>query len=78
MPNQLSECNHPQMIDVRGVAIILNISTRSVWRLVNRSELPKPIRVGRNARWRVSDIEQWIEQKVTDAHRVDSRRRRPR
>jgi excisionase family DNA binding protein len=49
------------MIDVREVAEILSISTRSVWRLVASGELPQPIRFGRNVRWRLADVEAWID-----------------
>jgi excisionase family DNA binding protein len=57
--------NIPCMIDVREVAEILSISTRSVWRLVADGELPQPIRFGRNVRWRLTDIEVWIEARAS-------------
>lgn len=50
-----------RMIDVKEVATILNVSTRTVWRLVSAAELPQPIRFGGNVRWQLSDIEEWIE-----------------
>jgi excisionase family DNA binding protein len=53
-----------RMIDVTQVATILDISTRTVWRLVSSGELPQTIRFGRNVRWRVSDIEAWIEKRI--------------
>lgn len=56
-----SEPSVPRMINVREVATILGVSTRSVWRLVARGELTKPIRIGRSARWRIRDIEAWID-----------------
>ena len=54
----------PRMIDVTEVATILNVSTRTVWRLVSSGDLPQPIRFGRNVRWRCSDIEAWIEAQI--------------
>lgn len=53
----------PHMIDVREVASILSISTRSVWRLVATEEFPQPARFGRSARWRLSDVEAWIDRR---------------
>ena len=53
------------MIDVRKVAAILSISTRSVWRLVASEEFPQPIRFGRNVRWRLAEVEAWIEARAT-------------
>ncbi len=76
MPNQVAGHSQPQMIDVREVATILSISTRSVWRLVSRGELPQPIRLGRNVRWRSTDIDRWIEEKLSANRTNDGLRRR--
>lgn len=78
MPGQLSGQQLPQMIDVREVATILKVSTRSVWRLVARGELPAPIRVGRAARWRVAQIEAWIDARTSDTEAMHRLHRRPR
>jgi excisionase family DNA binding protein len=51
----------PRMIDVKEVATILKVSKRTVWRLVASGELPQPIRFGRNVRWKLEDVEAWIE-----------------
>jgi excisionase family DNA binding protein len=45
------------------VAILLAISRRQVWRLVNTGELPPPIRFGRSTRWRRNDIERCLNNK---------------
>ena len=66
----------PYMIDVRQVASILSISTRSVWRLVASQEIPQPIRFGRNVRWRLADIEAWIEARATSNQDGNPRRAR--
>jgi prophage regulatory protein len=66
----------PSMIDVREVASILSISTRSVWRLVATGELPQPVRFGRSARWRLADIEAWIEIRAGGSRNGETRRPR--
>jgi len=43
------------------VARALDISVRSVWRMSERGDIPPPIRIGRNRRWRRDTIEQWLE-----------------
>lgn len=60
-----SKTSTPRMIDVTEVATILNVSTRTVWRLVSTEELPQPIRFGGNVRWLLTDIEAWIESRAT-------------
>lgn len=77
MVNQVkTEKQLPQMVDCAEVAAILGISTRTVWRLIASHELPEPLRIGRSVRWRLIDIERWIEARVSaPSPGVDLRRR---
>jgi excisionase family DNA binding protein len=50
-----------QLINAEQVANILNISERTLWRLVSAGKVPQPVRIGRSARWRVHEIHAWIE-----------------
>ena len=56
------DANHGsiQLVDSREVAALLKISPRTVWRLLSASKLPKPVKIGRNVRWILRDIEAWI------------------
>lgn len=46
------------LLDVRQVADLLGISTRTVWRLAATGDIPAPIRIGeRIVRWRAADLE---------------------
>jgi len=46
-------------VSVDTVAELLGISTRSVWRLVARGELPRPVRIGGLARWDQAAVLAW-------------------
>ena len=52
----------PMMMTAEEIADCLQVSTRTVWRLKAKGDLPKSVKVGRAVRWRRSDIVQWIEQ----------------
>ena len=45
-----------ELLDVHAVAKLLSIDERSVWRRAADRTLPKPVKVGRSARWFASDI----------------------
>jgi prophage regulatory protein len=49
-----------QLIDSHRVSALLNVSSRTVWRLLSAGKLPTPIRVGGSVRWVLSEIEEWI------------------
>ncbi len=54
--------NDSLLITVREVASLLQISERSVWRLVTTKRIIPPIYIGRLARWRRADIIRWIHE----------------
>ena len=51
-----------QLIDVGVVAEILDCSTRHVYRLADRGQMPRPIKLGKLVRWSASGIQEWIDQ----------------
>ncbi len=49
-----------QLLTVKGVAALLALSERSIWKLTAAGRMPAPIRLGRAVRWRLGDLHQWI------------------
>lgn len=43
-----------------GVARLLQISVRQVWRLHSLCQLPRPVRLGACVRWRVDEIKAFV------------------
>ena len=57
----------PRLIKAAEVAALVAISTRTLWRLVSVGRFPEPVRVGGSTRWRLADVERWIQQGCTDS-----------
>ena len=51
----------PKLINAEELARLMQISERTLWRLLSGRKLPQPVRIGRNTRWRLAEVEQWIE-----------------
>ncbi len=49
------------LLTVNQLAETLQVSVRTVWRLVSMDQLPKPIYIGRLARWKAKSIRNWID-----------------
>ena len=49
-----------ELLNARQVAKILNISTRTLWRLKSAGKLPQAVRVGGSVRWHPQDITEMI------------------
>ncbi len=50
----------PKLIDVETVARMLDISTRTVYRLADSGKMPRPVKLGQLVRWPRAELEKWI------------------
>lgn len=50
-----------RMLTLDSVAELLSVTKRTVYRLVAKGELPKPIKVGHSVRLCVSDVQAYFE-----------------
>jgi excisionase family DNA binding protein len=60
LENQLKKA---RLLSVREVAELLGLGQRTVYRLADAGELPSPIRISRLVRWRLSDIETYVQRR---------------
>ena len=51
----------PLLLTVDQVGRLLQLSPRSVWRLLSAGEFIEPVRMRGNTRWRRAELEAWIE-----------------
>jgi predicted DNA-binding transcriptional regulator AlpA len=49
-----------RLLDISGVARMLQISTRHVYRLADGGRMPRPLKLGGARRWDRLAIEEWI------------------
>ena len=49
------------LLSIDDLATLFNVCTRTVVRWVDAGRLPKPLRFGRLLRWRLRDIESFID-----------------
>ena len=50
----------PLLITADEVAGMLDISTRTLWRLVSSKKVVPPVKLGGSTRWRRADVEAWV------------------
>jgi len=50
----------PELLDLRDVARVCQLSPRHVLRMVAAGRMPAPLRIGRCARWSRTSIRHWI------------------
>jgi predicted DNA-binding transcriptional regulator AlpA len=50
------------LLDVRAVARLLSLSVRTVWRLNDLGQMPRPLRIRAAVRWHREDIDAWLRE----------------
>lgn len=49
------------LIPVEQLAEMMNVSTRTVWRLLSAKRIPEPVRLGGSVRWPLDRVREWID-----------------
>ena len=60
--NQTSVPSIPSLLSVNDLAELLRVSTRTLWRLKSKGEIPHPVKFGGTVRWRGDDIKKWLNE----------------
>jgi predicted DNA-binding transcriptional regulator AlpA len=63
------------LTDAAGVGRLVGLSARSVRRMSSAGRLPRPVRCGGAVRWRVREIEAWVEAGCPDRKAWESAQR---
>ncbi len=63
----------PFLVDATEAARLLSISTRTLWTMTDRGEIPC-VRIGRAMRYSVDDLRAWIERaRTSEPSSIESR-----
>lgn len=64
-----TEKTDTRLLDIKQVSARLCMSVRAIHRMRDTGKMPQPLKLGRSARWRSSDIEAWIQDGCRDVGR---------
>jgi len=58
----------PALLDVKGLSALTGMSVSTIYRKRSLGEpLPRAVKLGSAVRWRLPDVEQWIEEQLEPA-----------
>jgi excisionase family DNA binding protein len=49
-----------QLMTAEELAKLMQVSERTLWRLLSAGKVPQPVRFGRNTRWRAAEVTEWL------------------
>ncbi|MGR7435062.1 helix-turn-helix transcriptional regulator [Klebsiella aerogenes] len=58
-----------KMVDMVFITEFTGLSDKWFYKLIQEGQFPKPIKMGRSSRWLKSEIESWVQQRITDSRR---------
>jgi len=66
----------PLLIPAIEFARLLQVSTRTLWRLRSAGDLPAPVRFGGTVRWRLEEVRKWIAEGCPPPRARENERRK--
>ncbi|WP_417735864.1 helix-turn-helix transcriptional regulator [Rosistilla oblonga] len=75
MANATTPVEPARMLDVGGVAAMLGVSERHIYRLADAGKIPRPCKLGGANRWDRLTLEQWVSDGCPPVTRTGGRRR---
>ena len=53
-----------QLVDMRFITKLTGLTDKWFYKLIKDGLFPKPIKLGRSSRWRQSEVEDWLLQRI--------------
>ena len=60
------------LLTAKDAAKLCRLSKRSWFRLSSAGQIPRSVRIGGSVRWRLSDVEQWLEWNCPDLRKFEA------
>jgi predicted DNA-binding transcriptional regulator AlpA len=58
-----------QLIDMAFITSLLQMTDKWIYKLIKDGSFPKPIKLGRSSRWRKSEVESWLQERVDQSRK---------
>lgn len=55
------------LIDMHFITTYTNMTDKWFYKLIGANQFPKPIKLGRSSRWRKSEVEAWMQERVSES-----------
>ncbi len=56
-----------QLVDMRFITKLTGLTDKWFYKMIKDGLFPKPIKLGRSSRWKKSEVELWLQQRIVDS-----------
>lgn len=67
MLNNTTGLLNDKMVDMVFITEFTGLSDKWFYKLISLGEFPKPIKLGRSSRWLQSEVEAWVQKRITES-----------
>ncbi|AMH00530.1 AlpA family transcriptional regulator [Serratia liquefaciens] len=60
-------CAEDPLIDMTFITTCTGMTDKWFYKLISEGLFPMPIKLGRSSRWRKSEVETWMQQRIADS-----------
>lgn len=52
------------LIDMKFICEHLGMTDKWIYKLIQNGRFPKPIKLGRSSKWKLSEVDQWLQDQI--------------
>lgn len=67
MTSQSYSLINDQFVDMKFICTLTGLTDKWFYKLIQEGKFPKPIKLGRSSRWLKSEVENWLNDKITSS-----------
>lgn len=56
-----------KFVDMAFITRLTGLSDKWFYQLISEGRFPKPIKLGRSSRWLESEVEAWLQQRISES-----------
>lgn len=56
-----------QLVDMRFITKLTGLTDKWFYKLIKDGLFPRPIKLGSSSRWKQSEVELWLQQRIKDS-----------
>ncbi|EAM1204914.1 AlpA family transcriptional regulator [Salmonella enterica] len=58
-----------QFIDMVFITSLTGLTDKWFYKLIKEGAFPKPVKLGRSSRWLKSEVENWLQERITQSRK---------